>query len=123
MTATFKGGIAEELEASAKTYLRMRGKDLFAVMAVDAIRHEIAHYCCRLGERAIDQTRRQVLGPGRCPMPKKSIQSFEPPTDPIKTRLGPHIRGIRPQVSLPKSPKGLIPRCEVLRETLRTKFM
>jgi hypothetical protein len=46
----------------------MRGKDLFAVMAVDAIRHEIAHYCCRLGERAINQTRRHVLGPGRCPM-------------------------------------------------------
>src|SRR5207245_3845583 len=50
-------GIAEEVVASAKTALEktatMRGKDLFAAMAIDAIRDEIAHYC-GLGERVIE---------------------------------------------------------------------
>src|SRR5882762_7440820 len=56
-------GIAEEVVASAKTALEktatMRGKDLFAAMAIDAIRDEIAHYC-GLGEQVIDQARRRT---------------------------------------------------------------
>src|SRR5712671_6427827 len=80
-------GIAEEVVASAKTALEktatMRGKDLFAAMAIDAIRDEIAHYC-GLGERVIDQARRRVLEGEQVPNAEKIYSIFEPHTDLIK---------------------------------------
>src|SRR5260370_40116600 len=80
-------GIAEEVVASAKTALEKtamtRGKDLFAAMAIDAIRDEIAHYC-GLGERVIDQARRRVLAGEQVPNAEKIHSIFEPHTDLIK---------------------------------------
>src|SRR5258708_7976018 len=80
-------GIAEEVVASAKTALEktamMRGKDLFAAMAIDAIRDEIAHYC-GLGERVIDQARRRVLEGEQVPNAEKIYSIFEPLTSLIK---------------------------------------
>src|SRR5260370_800977 len=77
-TATYRAliGIAEEVVASAKAALEktamMRGKDLFAAMAIDAIRDEIAHYC-GLGERVIDQARRRVLDGEQVPNAVKIV--------------------------------------------------
>src|ERR1700682_6562030 len=62
-TATYREliGIAEEVVANAKTAVektaRMRGKDLFAAMTIDALRDEIAHYC-GLGARVPRPRRR-----------------------------------------------------------------
>src|SRR6195256_5584319 len=75
-TATYRAliGIAGEVVASAKTALaktaKMRGKDLFAAMTIDALRDEIAHYC-GLGERVIDQARRRVLEGEQVPNAEK----------------------------------------------------
>jgi IS5 family transposase len=70
-------GIAEEVVASAKTALEktatMHGKDLFAAMAIDAIRDEIAHYC-GLGEQVIRRAA-ACSKASRCPMPRRSIRS------------------------------------------------
>jgi len=80
-------GIAEEVVASAKTALEktatIRGKDLFAAMAIDAIRDEIAHYC-GLGEQVIDQARRRVLDGEQVPNAEKIYSIFEPLTSLIK---------------------------------------
>jgi IS5 family transposase len=55
----------------------MRGEDLPAAMAIDAIRDEIAHYC-GLGEQVIGQARRRVLEGEKVPMPRKCIRSLNP---------------------------------------------
>jgi IS5 family transposase len=75
-TATYREliGIAAEVVASARTALeksrKLRGKDPFAALAIDAIRDEIAHYC-DLGDRVINQARRRVLDGEQVPNAEK----------------------------------------------------
>src|SRR5262250_1026711 len=56
--------IAEEVVGSARAGLErtrtMRGKDMFAGMAIEELRRQIEHFC-HLGDRVIDQARRRVL--------------------------------------------------------------
>jgi transposase, IS5 family len=111
-------GIAEEVVASAKTALEktatMRGKDLFAAMAIDAIRDEIAHYC-GLGERVIDQARRRVLEGEQVPNAEKTYSIFEPHTDLIKRGKVRTPVEFGHKVFLAESAKGLITQYEVLK--------
>src|SRR6266852_1035214 len=111
-------GIAEEVVASAKTALEktatMRGKDLLAAMAIDAIRDEIAHYC-GLGERVIDQARRRVLEGEQVPNAEKTYSIFEPHTDLIKRGKVRTPVEFGHKVFLAESAKGLITQYEVLK--------
>ena len=111
-------GIAEDVVASAKTALEktatMRGKDLFAAMAIDAIRDEIAHYC-GLGEQVIDQARRRVLEGEQVPNAEKIYSIFEPHTDLIKRGKVRTPVEFGHKVFLAESAKGLITRYEVLK--------
>jgi transposase, IS5 family len=111
-------GIAEEVVASAKTALEktatMRGKDLFAAMAIDAIRDEIAHYC-GLGEQVIDQARRRVLEGEQVPNAEKIYSIFEPHTDLIKRGKVRTPVEFGHKVFLAESAKGLITQYEVLK--------
>src|SRR6266581_1873686 len=111
-------GIAEEVVASAKTALEktatMRGKDLFAAMAIDAIRDEIAHYC-GLGERVIDQARRRALDGEQVPNAEKIYSVFEPHTDLIKRGKVRTPVEFGHKVFLAESAKGLITQYEVLK--------
>src|SRR6266566_3138794 len=111
-------GIAEEVVASAKTALEktatMRGKDLFAAMAIDAIRDEIAHYC-GLGERVIDQARRRALDGEQVPNAEKIYSIFEPHTDLIKRGKVRTPVEFGHKVFLAESAKGLITQYEVLK--------
>ena len=104
--------------ASAKTALEktatMRGKDLFATMAIDAIRDEIAHYC-GLGERVIDQARRRVLEGEQVPNAEKIYSIFEPQTDLIKRGKVRTPVEFGHKVFLAESAKGLITQYEVLK--------
>jgi transposase, IS5 family len=111
-------GIAEEVVARAKTALEktatMRGKDLVAAMAIDAIRNEIAHYC-GLGVRVIDQACRRVLEGEQVPNAEKIYSIFEPIqtwSNAAKVRT-PMEFGHK--VFLAESAKGLITQYEVLR--------
>ena len=74
--------IAVDVVTSAKSALErtatMRGEDLSAAMAIDAIRDEIAHYC-GLGEKVIGQARRRVLEGEQVPNAEK-IYSNPTPT-------------------------------------------
>src|SRR3989475_5970604 len=110
-------GIAEEVVASAKTALEktatMRGKDLFAAMAIDAIRDEIAHYC-GLGERVIDQARRRALDGEQVPNAEKIYSIFEPHTDLIKRGKVQTPIEFGHKVFLAESAQGLITQYEVL---------
>jgi transposase, IS5 family len=111
-------GIAEEVVASAKTALEktatMRGKDLFAAMAIDAIRDEIAHYSA-LGERVIDQARRRILEGEQVPNAEKIYSIFEPHTDLIKRGKVRTPMEFGHKVFLAESAKGLITQYEVLK--------
>src|SRR5216684_1153005 len=111
-------GIAEDVVASAKTALEntatMRGKDLLAAMAIDAIRDEIAHYC-GLGERVIDQARRRVLEGEQVPNAEKIYSIFEPHTDLIKRGKVRTPVEFGHKVFLAESAKGLITQYEVLK--------
>src|SRR5229473_1779066 len=91
----------------------MRGKDLFATMAIDAIRDEIAHYC-GLGERVIDQARRRVLEGEQVPNAEKIYSIFEPHTDLIKRGKVRTPVEFGHKVFLAESAKGLITQYEVL---------
>jgi len=111
-------GIAEEVVASAKTALEktatMCGKDLFAAMAIDAIRDEIAHYC-GLGEQVIDQARRRVLDGEQVPNAEKIYSIFEPHTDLIKRGKVRTPVEFGHKVFLAEGAKGLITQYEVLK--------
>jgi IS5 family transposase len=111
-------GIAEEVVASAKTALEktatMRGKDLLAAMAIDAIRDEIAHYC-GLGARVIDQARRRVLEGKQVPNAEKIYSIFEPHTDLIKRGKVRTPLEFGHKVFLAESARGLITQYEVLK--------
>ncbi len=103
---------------AAKTALEktatMRGKDLFAAMAIDAIRDEIAHYC-GLGERVIDQARRRALDGEQVPNAEKIYSIFEPHTDLIKRGKVRTPVEFGHKVFLAESAKGLITQYEVLK--------
>src|ERR1700730_18183476 len=119
-TATYRAliGIAEEVVANARTArentTRMRGKDLFAAMTIDAIRDEIAHYCA-LGARVIDQARRRVLEGEQVPNAEKIYSIFEPQTDLIKRGKVRAPVEFGHKVFLAESAKGLITHYEVLK--------
>jgi IS5 family transposase len=119
-TATYREliGIAEEVVASAKAALvkagKLRGKDVFAAVAIDAIRDEIAHYC-GLGARVIDQARRRVLDGEQVPTAEKIYSIFEPHTDLIKRGKVRTPLEFGHKVFLAESPKGLITQYEVLK--------
>lgn len=118
-TATYRElvGIAEEVLANAKIALdktsKMRGKDVFAAMKIDAIRTEIGHYC-GLGERVIDQTRRRVLDGEQVPNADKIYSIFEPHTDLIKRGKVRTPLEFGHKVFLAESAIGLITQYEVL---------
>src|ERR1700730_705208 len=111
-------GNAEEVVANAKTALektaKMRGKDLFADMAIEAIRDEIGHYC-GLGERVIDQTRRRVLDGEQVPNAEKIYSIFEPHTDLIKRGKVRTPVEFGHKVFLAESTIGLITQYDVLK--------
>jgi IS5 family transposase len=111
-------GIAEEVVASAKAALdntiKMRGKELFAAMTIDAIRDEIAHYC-GLGERVIDQARRSVLDGEQVRNAEKIYSIFEPDTDLIKRGKARAPVEFGHKVFLAESAKGLINQYQVLK--------
>ena len=119
-TATYRAliGIAEEVVASAEAALektaRMRGKDLFADLAIDAIRDEIVHDC-DLGKRVIDQARRRVLEGEQVPNAEKIYSIFEPHTDLIKRGKVRTPVEFGHKVFLAESAKGLITQYEVLK--------
>jgi transposase, IS5 family len=110
--------IAVDVMASAKTALErtatMRGEDLSAAMAIDAIRDEIVHYC-GLGERVIDQARRRVLEGEQVPNAEKIYSIFEPHTDLIKRGKVRTPVEFGHKVFLAESAKGLITQYEVLK--------
>jgi transposase, IS5 family len=110
--------IAVDVVASAKTALErtatMRGEDLSAAMAIDAIRDEIVHYC-GLGERVIDQARRRVLEGEQVPNAEKIYSIFEPHTDLIKRGKVRTPVEFGHKVFLAESAKGLITQYEVLK--------
>ena len=119
-TATYRAliGIAEEVVASAEAALektaRMRGKDLFADLAIDAIRDEIVHDC-DLGKRVIDQARRRVLEGEQVPNAEKIYSIFEPHTDLIKRGKVRTPVEFGHKVFLAESAKGLITQYEILK--------
>jgi IS5 family transposase len=57
-------GIAEEVVVNARAALektgKMRGRDMFADMAIEELRKQIEHFC-QLGSRVIDQARQGTL--------------------------------------------------------------
>src|SRR5260370_36975044 len=111
-------GSAEESVAGTKDALdnaaMMRGKDLFAAMAIDAIRDEIAHYC-GLGERVIDQARRRVLDGEQVPNAEKIYSIFEPLPSLIKRGKMRTPVEFGHRVFLAEGAKGLITQYEVLK--------
>jgi transposase, IS5 family len=111
-------GIAEEVVANARTALekaaKMRGKDVFAAMTIDALRDEITHYC-GLGDRVIDQARRRVLDGEQVPNAAKIYSIFEPHTDLIKRGKVRTPVEFGHKVFLAESAKGLITQYEVLK--------
>src|ERR1700747_3811244 len=79
--------IAEEVVGNARAGLErsrtMRGKDMFADMAIEELRGQIEHFC-HLGDRVIDQARRRVLCGEQLATDEKIYSIFEPHTDLIK---------------------------------------
>jgi IS5 family transposase len=79
--------IAGEVVANARAGLEktstMRGKDMFADLAIAELRRQIGHYC-GLGDGVIDQARRRVLFGEQVTTDEKIYSIFEPHTDLIK---------------------------------------
>ena len=111
-------GIAEEVVASARMVLertgKRRGKDMFADLAIEEIRRQIAHYC-GLGSRVIDQARRRVLDGEQVPNAEKIYSIFEPHTDLIKRGKVRAPIEFGHKVFLAESAHGLITQYEVLK--------
>jgi transposase, IS5 family len=111
-------GIAEEVVASARMVLertaKWRGKDMFADLAIDEIRRQIAHYC-GLGGRVIDQARRRVIDGEQVPNAEKIYSIFEPHTDLIKRGKVRAPIEFGHKVFLAESARGLITQYEVLK--------
>ena len=118
--ATYRAliGIAEEVVAAARTALddtaAMRGKDPLTAAKIEALRHEIAHYC-DLGTGVIGQTRRRVLDGEQVPTSEKIYSIFEPHTDLIKRGKVRTPVEFGHKVFLAESAKGLITQYDVLK--------
>src|SRR3974377_385022 len=110
--------IAEEVAGNARAGLErtrtMRGKDMFADLAIDGLRKEIEHFC-RLGDRVIDQARRRVLFGEQVATDEKIYSIFEPHTDLIKRGKVRTPVEFGHKVFLAESAQGLITQYEVLK--------
>jgi IS5 family transposase len=110
--------IAEEVVGNARAGLEktctMRGKDMFADMAIEELRRQIRHFC-RLGDRVIDQARRRVLCGEQVATDEKIYSIFEPHTDLIKRGKVRTPVEFGHKVFLAESAQGLITQYEVLK--------
>src|SRR5229473_413849 len=119
-TATYREliGIAEEVVGNARAAVektdKMRGKDMFADMAIEELRKQIEHFC-ELGSRVIDQARRRVLDGEQVPNGEKIYSIFEPHTDLIKRGKVRTPIEFGHKVFLAESAQGLITQYEVLK--------
>jgi len=109
--------IAEEVVANARTAVdasgKSRGKDVHAMVEIDVLRAEIAHYC-DLGDRVISQARRRVLNGEQVPNAEKIFSIFEPHTDLIMRGKARTPVEFGHKVFLAESAIGLITQYEVL---------
>jgi transposase, IS5 family len=109
--------IAEEVVANARAAVdatgKSRGKDVQAMVEIDVLRAEIAHYC-DLGDRVISQARRRVLNREQVPNAEKIFSIFEPHTDLIMRGKARTPVEFGHKVFLAESAIGLITQCEVL---------
>ena len=110
--------IAEEVVGNARAGLEktrtMRGKDMFADVAIEELRRQIAHFCW-LGDRVIDQARRRVLCGEQVATDEKIYSIFEPHTDLIKRGKVRTPVEFGHKVFLAESAQGLITQYEVLK--------
>jgi IS5 family transposase len=110
--------LAEEVVGNARAGLdktrAMRGKDMFADMAIEELRRQIGHFC-RLGDRVIDQARRRVLCDEQVATDEKIYSIFEPHTDLIKRGKVRAPVEFGHKVFLAESAQGLITQYEVLK--------
>jgi transposase, IS5 family len=110
--------IAEAVVGNARAGLEntrtMRGKDMFADMAIEELRRQIEHFC-RLGDRVIDQARRRVLCGEQVATDEKIYSIFEPHTDLIKRGKVRTPVEFGHKVFLAESAEGLITQYEVLK--------
>jgi len=110
--------IAEEVVGTARAGLEktrtVRGKDMFADMAIEELRGQIWHFC-RLGDRVIDQARRRVLCGEQVATDEKIYSIFEPHTDLIKRGKVRTPVEFGHKVFLAESAQGLITQYEVLK--------
>ena len=110
--------IAEEVIGSARTALnktaKMRGKDMWADMAIEHLREQIEHFS-GLGDRVVDQTRRRVLNDEQVANSDKIFSIFEPHTDlTIRGKMRTPVE-FGHKVFLAESAQGLITQYEVLK--------
>src|SRR6266446_4689225 len=109
--------IAEEVVGNARAGLErtrtMRGKDMFADMAIEELRRQIEHFC-GLGDRVIDQACRRVLFGEQVATDEKIYSIFEPHTDLIKRGKVRTPIEFGHKVFLAESAQGLITQYEVL---------
>jgi transposase, IS5 family len=110
--------LAEEVVGNARAGLdktrAMRGKDMFADMAIEELRRQIGHFC-RLGDRVSDQARRRVLCDEQVATDEKIYSIFEPHTDLIKRGKVRAPVEFGHKVFLAESAQGLITQYEVLK--------
>src|SRR6201993_4489037 len=110
--------IAEEVVGNARAGLEktrtMRGKDMFADMAIEELRRQIEHFC-HLGDRVVDQARRRVLFGEQVATDEKIYSIFEPHTDLIKRGKVRTPVEFGHKVFLAESAEGLITQYEVLK--------
>jgi IS5 family transposase len=110
--------IAEEVVGNARAGLEktrtVRGKDMFADMAIEELRRQIGHFC-DLGDRVIDQARRRVLCGEQLATDEKIYSIFEPHTDLIKRGKVRTPVEFGHKVFLAESAQGLITQYEVLK--------
>jgi len=111
-------GIAEEVVGRARAALektrKMRGKDMFADMAIEQLRQQVAPFC-EMGSRVIEQARRRALGGEQVPNSEKVYSIFEPHTDLIKRGKVRTPIEFGHKVFLAESAQGLITQYEVLK--------
>jgi hypothetical protein len=98
----------------ARKTCKMRGKDMFADMAIEELRKQIEHFC-GLGDHVIDQTRRRMLDGEQVPADEKIYSIFEPHTDLIKRGKVRTPIEFGHKVFLAESARGLITQYEVLK--------
>src|SRR3984893_494528 len=110
--------IAAEVVGNAPARLTrtrtMRGKHVFADMAIEELRRQIEHFC-HLGDRVIDQARRRVLFGEQVATDEKIYSIFDPHTDLIKRGKVRTPVEFGHKVFLAESAEGLITQYEVLK--------